>query len=69
MTGVAGAGTPRGFGELSIVNPYCIDKSNHAELSEAIASMYRWYRDTVKCYVYLSEVLAHDDDNAQTQQT
>jgi hypothetical protein len=31
-------------------------KSNNNELSEAINSMFRWYRDAVKCYVYLSDV-------------
>jgi hypothetical protein len=51
------------------VDTCCIDKANNAELSEAIASMFRWYRDAVKCYVYLSDVLVHNDDNAQTQRT
>jgi hypothetical protein len=35
---------------------YCIDKSNSTELAEAINSMFRWYRDAIKCYVYLSDV-------------
>jgi hypothetical protein len=47
----------------------CIDKANHTELSEAIASMFRWYRDAVKCYVYLSDVSVHNDDNSQTERT
>ncbi|KAI0546131.1 HET-domain-containing protein [Xylaria curta] len=34
----------------------CIDKSSSAELSEAINSMYAWYRDSVVCYVYLADV-------------
>ena len=38
------------------VDTCCIDKSNHSELSEAINSMFRWYRDAVKCYVYLVDV-------------
>src|ERR1700744_2108755 len=50
------------------VDTCCIDKANHAELSEAIASMFRWYRDAGKCYVYLSDVEVHNDDNPQTQQ-
>jgi hypothetical protein len=33
-----------------------IDKSNKAELSSAIRSMFRWYQDAAKCYVYLSDV-------------
>ena len=69
MTGVARARAPNRLGELISVNTDYIDKANHAELSEAITSMYRWYRDAVKCYVYLSDVLAHNDDNAQTQRT
>jgi hypothetical protein len=38
------------------VDTCCIDKSGTAELSEAINSMYRWYRHATKCYVYLSDV-------------
>jgi len=38
------------------VDTCCIDKSSSAELSEAINSMFRWYRDAAKCYVYLSDV-------------
>jgi len=40
------------------VDSCCIDKSSSAELSEAINSMFRWYRDAAKCYVYLSDVSA-----------
>ncbi|KAH8587976.1 hypothetical protein B0O99DRAFT_693925 [Bisporella sp. PMI_857] len=39
------------------VDTCCIDKSSSAELSEAINSMFRWYRGSTKCYVYLSDVL------------
>src|SRR6266536_1101147 len=38
------------------VDTCCIDKSNNTELSEAINSMFRWYRNAAKCYVYLSDV-------------
>jgi hypothetical protein len=38
------------------VDTCCIDKSNNVELAEAINSMYRWYRNAAKCYVYLSDV-------------
>lgn len=34
----------------------CIDKSNSVELQEAINSMFKWYRDAAKCYVYLADV-------------
>ena len=38
------------------VDSCCIKKSSDAELSEAINSMFRWYRGAAKCYVYLSDV-------------
>ena len=34
----------------------CIDKQSSAELSEAINSMWAWYRDSKICYAYLSDV-------------
>ncbi|KAH9203227.1 hypothetical protein DL95DRAFT_350087 [Leptodontidium sp. 2 PMI_412] len=48
------------------VDTCCIDKTNNTELAEAINSMFRWYRDAAKCYVYLSDVLESvsvTDDN------
>jgi hypothetical protein len=38
------------------VDSCCINKSSSAELSEAINSMFRWYQNAIKCYVYLSDV-------------
>ena len=38
------------------VDTCCIDKSSSAELSEAINSMFRWYQNAAKCYVFLSDV-------------
>ncbi|KAI9639959.1 hypothetical protein NHQ30_011689 [Ciborinia camelliae] len=38
------------------VDTMCIDKTSSAELSEAINSMFAWYRNAVVCYVYLSDV-------------
>jgi hypothetical protein len=38
------------------VDTCCIDKSSSAELSEAINSMFRWYQNADKCYVYLRDV-------------
>jgi hypothetical protein len=43
------------------VDTCCIDKSSSAELSEAINSMFRWYRDAKTCYAYLSDVPPHSD--------
>ncbi|KAF2737269.1 HET-domain-containing protein [Polyplosphaeria fusca] len=37
------------------VDTCCINKSNFAELSQAINSMFRWYRNAARCYVYLSD--------------
>jgi hypothetical protein len=34
----------------------CIDKSSSAELSEAINSMFQWYRAADICYAYLADV-------------
>lgn len=42
------------------VDTCCIDKSSSAELSEAINSMFRWYQNAVKCYVYLADVSSDD---------
>jgi hypothetical protein len=39
------------------VDTCCIDKSSSAELSEAINSMYRWYKNAEICYAYLADVL------------
>lgn len=38
------------------VDTCCIDKSSSAELSEAINSMFSWYRNAVKCYVFMTDV-------------
>lgn len=38
------------------VDTCCIDKSSSAELQEAINSMFRWYRQAVVCYAFLSDV-------------
>jgi hypothetical protein len=38
------------------IDTCCIDKSSSAELSEAINSMFAWYRDSGQCYAYLADV-------------
>jgi hypothetical protein len=38
------------------VDTCCINKSSDRELSEAINSMFRWYREAAKCYAYLTDV-------------
>ena len=34
----------------------CIDKRSSAELSEAINSMFKWYKNSATCYAYLADV-------------
>ncbi|KAH8749484.1 heterokaryon incompatibility protein-domain-containing protein, partial [Diaporthe sp. PMI_573] len=38
------------------IDTCCIDKSSSAELSEAINSMFQWYKGSTICYVYLSDL-------------
>ncbi|RDW56743.1 hypothetical protein BP6252_13998 [Coleophoma cylindrospora] len=38
------------------IDTCCIDKSSSAELSEAINSMFNWYKDASICYAYLADV-------------
>jgi len=42
------------------VDTCCIDKTNSAELGEAINSMFAWYNKASKCYAYLSDVPSDD---------
>ncbi|KAK6836580.1 heterokaryon incompatibility protein-domain-containing protein [Apiospora arundinis] len=46
------------------VDTCCIDKSSSAELSESINSMFRWYKDSRVCYVYLSDLSPSADIRA-----
>jgi hypothetical protein len=50
------------------VDSCCIDKSSSAELSESINSMFRWYRNAAKCYVYLSDVSTQKATPTMTSQ-
>ncbi|KAJ3573297.1 hypothetical protein NPX13_g4754 [Xylaria arbuscula] len=38
------------------VDTCCINQDSEVELTRSINSMFRWYRDAKKCYVYLSDV-------------
>ncbi|KAH8893429.1 HET-domain-containing protein [Thozetella sp. PMI_491] len=38
------------------IDTCCIDKTSSSELSEAINSIFRWYKESSVCYVYLSDV-------------
>ena len=51
------------------VDTCCINKSDSTELTTAINSMFRWYRNAKKCYVYLMDVSESRDKAAiQTNQ-
>lgn len=43
------------------IDSCCIDKSKSAELNESINSMYRWYKDSEQCIVYLEDLDPHGD--------
>jgi hypothetical protein len=40
------------------IDTCCIDKTSSAELSEAINSMFRWYKNAEICYVHLEDINA-----------
>ena len=43
------------------VDTCCINKSSSAELSEAINSMYNWYKLSAMCFAYLEDVTVDKD--------
>src|ERR1051326_5431412 len=43
--------------EWAWVDTCCIDKRSSSELSEAINSMFKWYRSSSICFVYLQDVI------------
>ncbi|ETS79269.1 hypothetical protein PFICI_09122 [Pestalotiopsis fici W106-1] len=49
------------------VDTCCIDKTSSAEVAEAINSMFRWYRNAQKCYVYLEDVVYFHGADIDTQ--
>jgi hypothetical protein len=51
------------------VDTCCINKDSSAELSEALNSMFSWYRLAAKCYVYLSDVSTTDPETPQSLET
>jgi hypothetical protein len=40
------------------IDIYCIDKWNSHERSKAVNSIFRWFQNAVKCYVFLSDISA-----------
>ena len=52
------------------VDTCCIDRRDNTELTEAINSMFRWYRNAATCYAYLSDVCTSTSDpSAETCQS
>jgi hypothetical protein len=52
------------------VDTCCIDKTDRDELSKAVNSMFRWYLNAKKCYVYLTDVSIPDENtNVQASQS
>lgn len=47
--------------KLAWVDTCCIDKTNAAELSEAIHGMYKWYANSYLCIVHLAESTSYAD--------
>ncbi|GKU07100.1 unnamed protein product [Fusarium langsethiae] len=54
--------------EYAWVDTCCIDKTSSAELSEAINSMFLWYRKSDACYVYLQDVPSTESPVSQGSQ-
>lgn len=38
------------------IDTCCINRKSESELSEAVNSMFRWYKSSARCYVYLNDV-------------
>ncbi|EPE36432.1 P-loop containing nucleoside triphosphate hydrolase [Glarea lozoyensis ATCC 20868] len=46
------------------VDTCCINKGDPVELQKSINSMFLWYKNAVKCYVYLADVSMPGDEDA-----
>ncbi|PMD20384.1 HET-domain-containing protein [Hyaloscypha hepaticicola] len=44
------------------IDTCCIDKSSSAELTEAINSMFNWYKKSAICFAFLSDLSASEDE-------
>ncbi|KAL8838637.1 MAG: hypothetical protein Q9170_002045 [Blastenia crenularia] len=62
--------------ELALIDEYkyvwadtcCINKQSSAELTEAINSMFRWYKAAAICYVFLSDVDSNTPSKGSKEQ-
>ncbi|KAH0429807.1 het domain protein [Colletotrichum camelliae] len=61
LDGLIRQATLDGFGYVWM-DTCCIDKANSTELSEAINSMFKWYRQASICYAFLTDVHATEMD-------
>lgn len=52
--------------EWAWVDTCCIDKTSSSELSEAINSMYTWYKTAMVCYAYLGDVSSAGEFHSKT---
>ena len=50
------------------IDTCCIDKKNFSELSEAINSMFNWYKEAKVCYAYLADVPSNEDPSGAGSQ-
>ncbi|KAL1948343.1 hypothetical protein VTO73DRAFT_12418 [Trametes versicolor] len=60
IKGICKIAREAGF-RLIWIDSCCIDKTSSAELSEAINSMFEWYRLSDVCYAYLEDVPESED--------
>lgn len=51
--------------EFVWIDTCCIDKSSSAELTESINSMFAWYRQAARCYVFLSDFLPGSEEHIE----
>lgn len=58
----------KGYG-YAWVDTCCIDKTSSAALSEAINSMFRWYRDSAVCFCYLSDFICDSTFEVDQKET
>jgi len=59
VVGCCAEAARRGF-DWVWIDTCCIDKSSSAELTEAINSMFPWYRDAEVCYAFLDDLQSSD---------
>jgi hypothetical protein len=50
------------------IDTCCINKTHYVELSQAIKSMFSWYQNATRCYVYLADVSSPSFDTSDEVQ-